>query len=950
VHTRSTFAASFSRAAPLAGGAAALALAIAGELTARWSGDPIAAIPIYLAAIVIWALTARPHPIDTELSSGRLGSPGWLACGLAVAVVLDGIALVVLRGDEHSNAAAWPWLASLAALGATAALAGRRDGWSPRWRGADREVLRSPWTWLAVALVVGIAEALRLVRLDSIPLGINADEGDRGALSVQLVHGVPAPGIFEAGWYRISMVYFWTLAQTMRLFGTSYADARILGALAGTVTVATVTWIGLRHFGLRVGLIAGGLLAVAGVALQFSRETTEAAPTAMFWTISMAFLLEGVRSGRASSWIGAGVAGGAGLYFYPSGRSWVLLAVVFLAYLTALGFGIPRRQILLRGVLCLLAAVLVMAPFLSYGERHPEVLFRRATETTVLDRNNAVRLAYYNPSWSMPRLLGEQLVRSLGILDHVGDQGGFWPTDRPILSPVLAVLTLLGLGWSCLRWRDPRAVLLGLWFAVGLAGVVFTVETPSLQRMAVAVPALTLFAALLLEDLRGRVVDAARWLAPRWRGASRWATGIAIGVVVVWIAWTESSFYFRDYATADRWVRPNAEGRAVAQAGPGTLVITLGRSFHMVNSGWVRLLAQQTPRGGLEAPGSELPLSLPARTGLAFMLYPDQFAYLPLLRALYPGGTLKRFTRPTEGLMFVHYRVSQAKWARSQGARVKVAGGRSTRVRTLGEPPAGWRRFPTRMRWSAGLRAPQYGNYTFAARGADTTLLIDGVPVIGDGRSPRATVALPAGMHAVELTATVTAPGQTPLEWSGAPVAGSSVPLRPVATSELYSRQVHPAGLLGRIEVDGERWDRRLDGTLATCCLYDAVGRPGSRVTARWRGTLVAPRTGTYSMSAFSQGRLELRIDGELVLRSATDADSVTDARTRLARGAHTLYVKYRMSRSPGGIEWTWTPPGGRSSIVPPSALRPPRAAGPGRPLTEAGPVVPSYTALVVVP
>jgi hypothetical protein len=470
-----------------------------------------------------------------------------------------------------------------------------------------------------------------------------------------------------------------------------------------------------------------------------------------------------------------------------------------------------------------------------------------------------------------------------------------------------------------------------------------------LQRMAVAIPVLTLFAALVLDDLCERVAGAGRWLAPRWRHASRWATVVAIGAVVFWIAWSESSFYFRDYASMNRWVRPNAEGRAVAQEGPGTLVATIARSFHMVNSGWVRLLAQRTPRGGLQAPGSDLPLSLPARTGLAFMLYPDQFAFLPLLRALYPGGTLERFTHPTEGLMFVHYRLSRADWAGSQGARVEMAGGLSTRVRTLGQPPARWRRFPARMRWSAGLRIPEYGNYTFVAKGDDATLIIDGVPVI-DGRSRRATVALPAGMHAVELTATVTAPGETQLEWSGAPVAGSAVPLRPVATSELYSRQTHPVGLLGRIEVEGETWDRRIDGTLATCCLYDDVGRPGDRVTASWRGTLVVPRAGTYPMSVFSQGQLELRIDGRLVLRSATDADAVTHARPRLERGPHRLDVSYRMTRSPGGIEWMWTPPGGRSSIVPPSGLRPPRAAGPQPPVSTGGPRGPSYTPLVVVP
>jgi len=254
------------------------------------------------------------------------------------------------------------------------------------------------------------------------------------------------------------------------------------------------------------------------------------------------------------------------------------------------------------------------------------------------------------------------------------------------------------------------------------------------------------------------------------------------------------------------------------------------------------------------------------------------------------------------------------------------------------------------MRWSAGVRVPRYGNYTFAAAGADATLIIDGIPVVREGQPRRATVALPAGMHAVELTATVTASVHAPLQWSEAPVAANAAPLRPIAEHDLYAPQARPDGLFGRVDVDGEPWERRIDGTLATCCLYDDATGPGHLVTARWRGTLVAPRSGTYAMSVFSQGRLELRIDGALVLRSPSDGDAVTQAHPRLEQGAHRVGVTYRMSRSPGGIEWTWTPPGGRPSIVPPSALRPPRAAGPRPPVPAAAPLGPSYAPLVVVP
>ena len=78
------------------------------------------------------------------------------------------------------------------------------------------------------------------------------------------------------------------------------------------------------------------------------------------------------------------------------------------------------------------------------------------------------------------------MVRSVGVFNQFHDDGGFWPTDRPIMSGLLAVLTLLGLGWVCPRWRDPRYVLLAIWFWVGFSGVIVTVETPNVQRMATA--------------------------------------------------------------------------------------------------------------------------------------------------------------------------------------------------------------------------------------------------------------------------------------------------------------------------------------------------------------------------------------------------------------------------------------------------------------------------------
>ena len=83
----------------------------------------------------------------------------------------------------------------------------------------------------------------------------------------------------------------------------------------------------------------------------------------------------------------------------------------------------------------------------------------------------------------------------------------------------------------------------------------------------------------------------------------------------------------------------------------------------MVNSGWVRLLAPNTPRGGVKAPGNDLPLALPADKNLAFMLFPEQAPYIPFLQSIYPGGGLTPYRHDPDGLITTIYHVSQGQWA-----------------------------------------------------------------------------------------------------------------------------------------------------------------------------------------------------------------------------------------------------------------------------------------------
>ncbi len=958
-----------------------LALAGWGEAIVESGNTTEVSAVLYLLGIAVFAASAWllvPRPLDLPAAGGTApagrgfaawfrGAPEdrpaperrrrvWLLAGggTLVAVVLGLLTAGLVRQKLDDPAAPRWWLASIVAIAGTGLLVGRQQGWAPRWGEHVWPQTRQGRILLAVVVLALLALTVgaRLLLLDKVPFGINADEGDRGATAITILRGDNTQSIFDYGWYFISMFYFWVLAGVMKIAGVSFVGARVLGALAGIIAVAAITWIGARHFGWRVGLMAGGLLSLLAVALQFSRETSEAGPTAALWALSAALFLEAARTGRSWAWIGAGLTGGLSLYFYPSGRLWAVLAALWCAYLFVHGLG-GRRLSILRGVvLAAVAALLVMGPYLAHVTETPaafQTFTLRANETSVFTNDNPTRLSYYHREWNTVQMMGAQLIHSFGVFNQFHDDGGFWPSDRPITSGWLAVLILLGVGWTSTRWRDPRYVMLALWFWVGFSGVIVTVETPNVQRMATAVPVLALFPALVLDSLIGRVEAALPLLSRlgrRVRPAIGWAaTGLAllaIGVMMV----AQGRSYFVDYAATDRWPQPSYLGWAVNDQSSDTLVLSVGRQYHMVNSGWVRLLAPNTPRGGVESPGSSLPLPIPADRNLAFLLFPRQSYYLPYLTTLYPGGELTPYNHPTEGLMFSIYRVPQMAWAAQQGALVTVDGA-TTPVAGLGVPLPGVSTYPSAMRWTATLQVPQYWNYSFQVGPGPARLLIDGQPLLTVAPGIPAlntTVSLARGYHQVVYEGIVAAAGQPALfQWApeGKHDPDQLAPApdwQPVSIGQLQPHQDAPGGLYGLVHLsDPDRAEQhRLDTTLATCCLSDDVHSDGKPYDVTWTGTLLAPATGVYSMTLFTQGATVLKLDDKPVFQTDKAQDEPLAGAVELQAGPHPVTVTLHVEQGPGGLEWTWTPPGGEQSIVPPSALAPPAGVGVGPPLPPA--------------
>ena len=905
--------------------AAALGLAAAGEAVVRTGHGWYAGAALTLLGALLLAPGAWPAP-------GAAGAPvlasrrrSVLAAGAALAAALGAAAALSLWRDAEGLAFAL-WLLSLAALLAAAVGAGRGLDVPERWGSARLPAGRTPRFALAgfaLALSAGAAW-VRLWNLARLPFGVNPDEGDQAALAMQVAGGFNTDGWFRYGWYHLSMVYFKLLAAVMSVAGLDVAGARVFGALCGLATVAIVTVLAVRHFGWRAGLLAGTLLSFMGGAIQFSRVTTVAAPTQTLWALSAAGFLEAARRGRAWAWGLAGCAGGLSIFFYPTGRLWCLLAIPFSI---AVFLRAPRetRARTAAGVaFAALAAFVAAGPFLAGAAKNPGEFTVRAQETTVFIRENAERLAYFRPEWGAVRLLVAQVEHGIGFFDRYVDQNIVWPTGRPLFPPVFAGLVFLGLLAAMARAKDTRLLLATLWFFSGYIGVIVTVETPNMHRSATAIPVLPLFAALVLDE------GVRRFGAGRSPRAAKAATAGA-ALVAVFCSAVELASYFGDYASLDLWPFTRVEGATTAEAGSGGWALTVGNDAHMVNSGWVRLMAPRAHRMGVATPGVTLPLALPAVRDLSFLVYPRQRYYLPYLESVYPGGTTREARHFPNELVVTEYRVPLAAWAPQRGALVWVAGGAPVRVDAIGDAPPGAAAAAHGVRparWSAALRVPRYGNVLFSI--ADGVLAVNGREILrARGAAREVMVALPEGDHRIELRASL---GGGPATFLWRPEGESA--LRQTRVTELQAVDGPARGLLGTYVHPKAATQLRLDGTLAAMSLGADFGLDDAW-TASWRGTLLAPADGPYAFGFFTHGgTVEMTLDGGKPLVTTGDGEMLHrfDA-VRLSDGPHRVEIVYRVVHRPAAIDWIWTPPGGAESIVPPAVLRPPTDAGPRPPL-----------------
>ena len=907
---------------------------------------------------------------------GLRGRWGWRLTlpGLAIALGLAGASVWVLRANIANTLGGWLWAAALVAFILTFAGA-------PRWPRGIGGLLSTPeedffgpgvprlafhWELVLAACMILLALVLRIVNLEYMP-GIHGDEGERGLDALAIVEGHPTL-LFGYGWWGVPNLYFYLMSWPLRLFGDNMVGDRMLSVLCGVVTVWLVYCIGRLLWGSRVGLIAGTLLAFSPLWLQYSRVAGESTPTGMCWAGGFLFLFRALRFRRWNDWVLAGLCYGFSLYFYAAGKLVLpMLAVIGVYCLIRWRLAFFKRYALgfiLSGTAFLLA-FLPYALFLITDNWHG--FFGRAQETSIFSVQNQANTfnrfgvlydanwasqplpqILLNHPWQWGQLIFQQARTASEVLYRIGDGGFFYTLNEhhgTLLNPILAVLTVLGLVYATWKLWDARFGLLLIWFWLGMAGMIMTIDVPSVQRLVGAWPAIFLFPAVLVDR-----IGAAAWPISRTL-ARRWAT-LPLAALVVFAGADGYREYFISYAAQCPFCTATAQARYVQGFGQDYKAYQLGVGGYDIYFGYgsTRFLAKGVDGVDLTVPMDFFPITDNNGKGAAFLIYPSNAQYLPIIRTFYPGGVEEPVKGNDGSFIATGYKVSPAQMAAFQTVPAVYHPAQGANV-TRDEPNLGTQRtpnvgtgvwtappslaYPVTATWQGGLVAPAYGLYTFVLKGAQGGQLdVDGQTVL-DAATPvaaagdrEAMLVLAQGIHDVRLSGTLTnAQGQVDLAWAG---GGASLPIAP---RYLYNGLT--GGLSGEIGTNvGSGLDaadpltgqtptsRRSDpflGIRDTGADTSSLRQPGLR--ARWQGAIQIPLTGSYQFHIESNGPSLLKIDDQIVLDTR---GSGPDGTVILAAGTHAVDVRYSW---PGGVrgnlEWYWTPPGGVRALVPTTVLTP---------------------------
>jgi len=218
----------------------------------------------------------------------------------------------------------------------------------------DRGAIRS--SWMAMAAILAVAAALRLIDLGGLPpahyrdVAATANDALRAASGHPRVHYVYDEGLFAN-----------LMGVGFLLFGASDLMVRLPGAIAGILTCLAVFRLARALGWDRAGLVGAFILAVTPWHVVLSRSGFRAVLLPLVLAYAFAFLVEAMRGAGRGRFVAAGALFGLSAHCYPSARFAPLILLVYCG--AVLGASRERWRRAAPGLAAFaVAAFLVAAP------------------------------------------------------------------------------------------------------------------------------------------------------------------------------------------------------------------------------------------------------------------------------------------------------------------------------------------------------------------------------------------------------------------------------------------------------------------------------------------------------------------------------------------------------------------------------------------------------------
>ena len=359
---------------------------------------------------------------------------------------------------------------------------------------------------VALVLLILLAAFLRFYHLQDIPVGLDADEAEKGWEARRIVNGEQHPIFFTAG-YGAEPMHYYVAALSLRVFGIRAFSVRFGSALAGLLLVPVIYLLARELYPPAddstslAPILSAFWVATSYWHITYSRIGMEPVYLPLFASAAAYFLWRGIRIQERTSFLLAGCFLGASLYTARPVRFLPILLLIFLAYhvLTNALF----RQVHLKSLLLLgMVFLVVLLPLATYAIGHPDMFFKREMAVTIL-----------NPELQdqpLPLTFFEGIAKTFGMYNLVPDpQFERNPAHRPILDSLSSAFFLVGLTAAWLRRRQPAYAFVFLWLMVmSLPGALTPDVAPHYSRGIGALPAVALLFSLGVDS-------STRWLKRR---------------------------------------------------------------------------------------------------------------------------------------------------------------------------------------------------------------------------------------------------------------------------------------------------------------------------------------------------------------------------------------------------------------------------------------------------